>query len=284
MAGGKHSADKFDLFNKKKGDKDDYTSNVDDDAEVEDEDFVEKPKGDREENFEEYYEQPLQVRLENAREDDEDEEYEDDEYYDERRINPIMILAIVAVIIVIIIIISFIVMAGKNKKEEPAETEPVETATEVTVKSLEENYEGFKVLGKIRIDKINIEQYILDSTTDAALEKGVGKLYGGALNIAGNYTIVGHNKKDIFEDLPELSVGDEIIIIDKKLGETPYKVTEKKTVEPNDLEMLQSTSGKTEITLITCESGSTKRLVVKAEKSGSTQAASSKTTNTTVGN
>lgn len=280
MASGKHSADKFDLFNKKKIDKEDYTE-----VENEDEIVEERPRNEREDNFEEYYEQPLQVRLENARDDEDDEEYDDEDYYDdERRINPIMILAIVAGIIVVIIIISFIVMAVKNNKKEPAEEKKPETNTETVVNTLEDSYEGFKVIGKIRIDDLNVEQYILDSTADKALDAGVGKVYGGALNIAGNLTIAGHNKEEKFKDLSKLSVGDTITIIDKKLGETPYKVVEKKSVEPDDLEMLLSTSGKTEITLVTCESGSTKRLVVKAEKSGSTQPASKKTTNTTAEN
>jgi hypothetical protein len=76
MASGKHSADKFDLFNKKKIDKEDYTE-----VENEDETVEVRPRNEREDNFEEYYEQPLQVRLENARDDEDDEEYDDEDYY-----------------------------------------------------------------------------------------------------------------------------------------------------------------------------------------------------------
>ena len=107
------------------------------------------------------------------------------------------------------------------------------------------------------------------STSDKALKLGVGKLYGGNLNSNGNLSIAGHNEKDKFQDLEELEKGDTFIIVDKDLKETTYKITDITSVEPDDLECLRSDDSKTEITLITCQNGTTSRLIVKAEKTNS---------------
>ena len=131
---------------------------------------------------------------------------------------------------------------------------------------MESSIEGYKVLGKIKIDKIEVEQYILDSTDEKALKAGVGKLNGGSLNQIGNFAIVGHNFDKFFKRLPELRVGDTIVIIDKNMKETSYNVTDINEVDPDDLTPLLTQIGKTEITLITCQDGATKRFIIKAEK------------------
>ena len=186
------------------------------------------------------------------------------------KIDPTIIFIIVTIAIVIIGFITFIVIGlknEKNNKEKPTETEVAVDVVEEN--KLEDTYEGFKVLGKIKIESINVEQYILDSTSDKALKLGVGKLYGGNLNSNGNLSIAGHNEKDKFQDLEELEKGDTFIIVDKDLKETTYKITDITSVEPDDLECLRSDDSKTEITLITCQNGTTSRLVVKAEKTNS---------------
>ena len=131
---------------------------------------------------------------------------------------------------------------------------------------MEESIEGYKVLGKIKIKDLDVEQYILDSMEDKALENGIGKIYGGALNSFGNLSLAGHNYDDMFKDLSKLEKGDEITIIDRHFKETIYKVTDKYSVEPDNLECLIPNDDKVELTLITCEDGATTRLVVKAEK------------------
>ena len=128
------------------------------------------------------------------------------------------------------------------------------------------NIEGYNVLGQIVIDELDVKQYILDSTEDKALENGVIKLYGGTLNNYGNFCIAGHDYDNIFKRLAELSVGDTFTIIDRDLEETEYEIKQIYSVEPNDLTCLMQDENKVEITLITCENGSTTRLIVKAEE------------------
>lgn len=153
-----------------------------------------------------------------------------------------------------------------NKKQKEPEVEPVSSV----VSTLLEQYEGYDVLGKIVIDKINVEQYILDSSEDNALQKGVTKLYGGKLNDYGNFCIAGHNYENVFLKLSELEVGDTFKIVDKNLEETEYKIKDITSVEPDNLECLIPNDDIIEITLVTCENAGTTRLVVKAEKNDKT--------------
>ena len=173
--------------------------------------------------------------------------------------------------ILIVFTVLFVVVGGifavkmvleKQNTQQPGGSEQVSSA----VPTLESQYEGYEVLGKIKINKLNVEQYILNSADEDALEKGVTKLYGETLNHYGNFCIAGHNYENVFQRLNELEIGDCFTIIDKNLGETEYEIKEIISVEPDDLSCLLPTQDSTQITLITCENVSTTRLVVKAEK------------------
>ena len=165
-------------------------------------------------------------------------------------------------IIVILALIAGVVFGAYSvvNKLKSAKTETVSSQEEVI-----EEKSKYDVLGKIKIDKINVEQDILDSIEDEALEQGVIKLYGDELNEPGNFCIAGHNYNNIFKRLDELDIGDEFEIIDTDKQSTKYKITEISSVDPTDLSMLRTEEGKTQITLITCENYSTKRLILKAE-------------------
>lgn len=172
--------------------------------------------------------------------------------------------------ILVIFTVLFVVVGGifvakkfiEDKNSVPPETEPVAAV----IPTLPDEHEGFEVLGKIKIDKIGIEQYILNSLDESALENGVIKLYGDELNDIGNFCIAGHNYENIFQKLNELENGDGFIIIDKNLEETEYEIKEIISIEPDDLSVLLPNKDNIQITLITCDNIGTTRLVVKAEK------------------
>lgn len=182
---------------------------------------------------------------------------------EENTLNYKKIFLVLGIIIVLIVagILAYKFVFAKDKKPEP-ETEPVVSNEAKMIETLE----GCKVLGKIVIEDIKMEQYILDSVSNNALENGVGKLYGGSLNNYGNLCLIGHNYEDIFEKLSELEVGDKITIIDRELEETTYKINNIFSIEPDNLECLLQDETKVELTLITCEDGAATRLVVKAEE------------------
>ncbi len=127
--------------------------------------------------------------------------------------------------------------------------------------------EGTEVIGKVEIPKINLVTYILAETSKETLNKSVTKLCGPKVNGLGNLCITGHNynNKNMFKDLKELDIGDNIFITDTKGNKIEYLVYDKYKVYPKETECLsQETEGEREITLITCTSGAIKRLIVKA--------------------
>lgn len=230
MAPGKHSADSKYSF---------------------DTDYNYTPRNyEQNDNVQEYYEHNYNNQ----------DSYEQDDYAEgENKKKTIVIGIIITLIVVIIATICFI-----SKKEETSDTNTIGTSN--VSESLIEKYNGYDVLGKIIIDDLEVEQYILDSTEDNALNNGVIRLYGGSLNNYGNFCIAGHNKSGVFEKLSEMEVGNYFTIVEPDLKETKYKITEIYSAEADDLKCLLQNDEKVEITLITCENASTTRLIVKAEE------------------
>lgn len=190
-------------------------------------------------------------------------EYDYQDYEDERDFKKILIF--IAIILVIAAVAFYLLFfKGKNDTEElPVEEETTEVVQEKMMSSLS----GFTVLGKLNIESINVEQYILDSTSEEALNSGVGKIDNGAtLNTNGNFCIAGHNKEGVFKDLNNLIEGTEIKITDPNLNESTYVVKELREVPPDNLEVLLQDMTKEVITLITCKEGATERQIVIAER------------------
>lgn len=204
-----------------------------------------------------------------------DEDFDDDYYDDEEEFNYKKLLIIIGAIALLIIAGVLIYKFVINKPAK--EAEPIAVDTPKMMASVE----GYKVLGKIVIKDLNIEQYILDSTEAKALQNGVGKIDNGAsINKYGNFCLAGHNQENIFKKINELEIGDEFVLIDKNMKETTYTITNKYEVEPDNLECLLQDEEKIEVTLVTCQAGSTKRLIVKAEEKNSLQKNAGNTTNT----
>lgn len=178
---------------------------------------------------------------------------------------PFKKIGIVLLIVVIIIGIIVFTIYTVNKRKEIQNVSMEVEENDETDKMLEQ-IDGYDVLGQIVIEKIGLEQYILDSTESKAMEKYPVKLYGETLNSEGNFCIAGHNYEEIFARLNELEVGDEFYIVDKEDVIQDYKIVEITEVEPTDLNCLMPVSDKIQVTLITCKEGATKRLVIRAER------------------
>ncbi len=189
-------------------------------------------------------------------------EYDYQDYDDDGLKKKIIIIAVILVVLALVAYLVF--FKGKNSTEEiPVEEETTEVVQEKMVPSIS----GFTVLGKIDIDSIGVEQYILNSTSNEALDVGVGKIDNGAsLSTNGNFCIAGHNRDGVFKNLNNLVEGTEIKITDPNLNEIVYIVKELREVPPDNLEVLLQDMTKEVITLITCKEGATERLIVIAER------------------
>ena len=117
------------------------------------------------------------------------------------------------------------------------------------------------------IPKINVTAAVAEGSDMDTLKSAVGHFEGTALpGEKGNFAVAGHRNytySEYFKRADELENGDEIIVRNKK-GEFKYKVTGKKIVEPEDVEVLDPTEDAT-LTIVTCTPGATKRLIVNGK-------------------
>ena len=152
-------------------------------------------------------------------------------------------------------------MSKENSEQKSAET--IETENEEVISE----YKGYPVIAKLEIPKIELETYVISEYSEKALGVSVTKFYGGNPNEVGNFCIAGHNyiTKNMFHDIKKLSNKDEIILTDLKGNSIEYEVYLIETVEPSETKCLsQKTNGRVELTLITCTTDSSKRIIVKA--------------------
>ena len=61
------------------------------------------------------------------------------------------------------------------------------------IKEIDEEIEGYKVVGIINIPKINIEYPILEKTNKESLKLSITKFWGEKINQKGNVVLAGHN-------------------------------------------------------------------------------------------
>ena len=130
-------------------------------------------------------------------------------------------------------------------------------------------YKNGKVLGIIKIAKINIKMPIVEGTTQENLNVGIGHIPGTAgLGMNGNAALAGHRNYTFgrfFSRLDELERGDKVTLITKTKTYN-YIVYEKLVVLPNDVSVLKYKENDNIITLITCTPmrASTHRLIIHA--------------------
>ena len=106
--------------------------------------------------------------------------------------------------------------------------------------NIPEEINGYKVIGKLEIPKIELETYILSETTEKSLDVSVTKLCGPEINNIGNFCITGHNynKPSMFGKLKKLENGDTIILTDQYGYSLQYCVNKITKVKPKDVDCL----------------------------------------------
>ncbi len=136
------------------------------------------------------------------------------------------------------------------------------------------------LMGRIRIDKIDVDLPIYHGTSDAVLLKGVGHLEGTSLPVGGDSThsvLTGHRglaDSTLFTNLNKVEVGDQFVV--EVFGEVlTYQVMSTQVVDPEDTESLAVTRGKDLVTLVTCTplGINSQRILVTGERITPTPAA-----------
>ena len=130
------------------------------------------------------------------------------------------------------------------------------------------DYSGYTILGKLEIPEIGFTSVIIEEYTYSAMNIGVIKTHGVALNEEGGFVIAGHNYRgrSIFMyNIKNLSSGSKIYISDtsgRKLEYTVYEVL--RDVDANDASYFAEYDSY-HVALVTCENSGKTRIVVKAK-------------------
>lgn len=185
----------------------------------------------------------------------------------------ILVLVIVAIAISVIIFNKYMENYQNEKKKDNLISEINSQLGDLNTDENREmpyiEYEGYQVIGIIKIEKINLLYPILNVNNEDSMKKSITKFYGDKLNQEGNVTLAGHNNFDgtMFGKLKDLEIGDKITILDLNNHSITYEIFNKYVTDPNDVSIVNSTEeGIKEITLVTCTNGNKNRLIIKAKE------------------
>ena len=147
-------------------------------------------------------------------------------------------------------------------------TDSLENSDEA-IAEINQQIQGNKVVGIIKIPEINLEYPILETTSKETLKLSITKFWGNKINEIGNVTLAGHNNLNgtMFGKLNKLKNGDVIELTDIQNTTLKYEVFKTYIIDPNDITcILPEQEGVREVTLITCTNGNKNRLIVKARE------------------
>lgn len=188
-------------------------------------------------------------------------------------------LLIAAIVVIGMIVYKY----GSNQKNEKESQEAVEAFSNIDFSNNEEEsgsqiqleYKGYKVIGIVKISKINIEYPILEignidpESAKAPMKLSIIKYWGENVNDYGNLSIAGHNNKDgtMFGKTKKLQKGDIVELTDLKGQTIQYSIYDIFVTDPNDVSILLPKDELVrEVTLITCTNGNKQRLILKAKE------------------
>ena len=188
-----------------------------------------------------------------------------------------IILLIATIIVATLVIIKYLNIYNneKNLKQVLAQIHSnnnntiLETNDGIEIPEIEAEIEGYKIIGIIKIPKINLEYPILESTSKETLKLSITKFWGNRINEIGNVTLAGHNNLNgtMFGKNKNLEIGDIIELTDLQNVTLKYKIFKTYVIDPNDIScILPEQENTREVTLITCTNGNKNRYIVKARE------------------
>lgn len=189
----------------------------------------------------------------------------------------------VLVIIAIIVLGAVIYKYGSNLIAEKESQEIVETFSKIDFSNnggesenqIQLDYKGYKVIGIVKIPKIEIEYPILEignidpENAKEPMKLSIIKYWGENVNDYGNLSIAGHNNKNgtMFGKTKKLEIGDIIEMTDLTGQTIKYSINEIFVTDPDDVNiLLPKEELEREVTLITCTNGNKERLIIKANE------------------
>ena len=180
-------------------------------------------------------------------------------------------LIIAAIVVATLIAIKYL----KLYKTETEAKQVIANITEILenndnpISEIDQQIQGHKVVGIIRIPKIELEYPILENTSKETLNLSITKFWGNQINEIGNVTLAGHNNLNgtMFGKTKKLEKGDIVELTDLKGQKIQYSIYDIFVTDPNDVSiLLPKDEVIREVTLITCTNGNKERLILKAKE------------------
>lgn len=130
---------------------------------------------------------------------------------------------------------------------------------------LETELEGYTVIARLDIERIDQHLPVLSNWSDKALKVSVCYFKGPAPGEDGNLVVTGHNYRSgaHFGKLDQMETGDMITLTDINGITYTYEVYKTELIRPDNPEALDKTEYANELTLLTCEASGNRRLLVR---------------------
>ena len=131
-------------------------------------------------------------------------------------------------------------------------------------------YKNYVMVGTIQIPRTGVKAPIVDRVTPSSITSAVGVLYGPGLNEIGNTVLAAHNYRNgtFFSNNKKLEEGDLIYITDSDGDCQEYTIYNTYIAAAEDFSYAtRNTNGKREISLSTCTTDASTRLVIWARES-----------------
>ena len=186
-------------------------------------------------------------------------------------------LLIVAIVVIGMIIYKYVCERVNEKESQDAVAafSNIDFSENKEESESQLEYKGYKVIGIVKIPKINIEYPILDigdidpESAKAPMKISIIKYWGENVNDYGNLSIAGHNNKSgtMFGKTKKLEIGDIVELTDLTGQTIQYSIYDIFVTDPNDVSiLLPKDENIREVTLITCTNGNKQRLILKAKE------------------
>ena len=186
-------------------------------------------------------------------------------------------LLIVAIVVIGMIIYKYVCESVNEKESQDAVVafSNIDFSENEQESESQLEYNGYKIIGIVKIPKINIEYPILDigdidpESAKAPMKMSIIKYWGENVNDYGNLSIAGHNNKSgtMFGKTKKLEIGDIVELTDLTGQTIQYSIYDIFVTNPNDVSiLLPKDENIREVTLITCTNGNKQRLILKAKE------------------
>ena len=110
------------------------------------------------------------------------------------------------------------------------------------VQKFDVKFEGYDVIGLLKIPAIDLEYPIISETTDATMKISISRFWGGDVNGYGNLSLAGHNNYNgtMFGKNNKLKLGDIVELTDLSGNLIKYEIKEIFKTDPNDTSVLKT--------------------------------------------